>query len=50
MEEDVKRKAIEKEKLEDFGPSFLGRLRKSLWNLFEYPHTSRGAQVRIKRK
>lgn len=46
MEEDEKRKALEREKLEDFGPSLLGRTRKYLWNLFEYPQTSRGAQVR----
>ena len=45
MEEDEKRKTIEREKLEDFGPSFHGKLRKQLWNLFEYPHTSKWAQV-----
>lgn len=45
MEEDEERKAMEREKLEDFGSSQLGKLRKTLWNLFEYPHTSRGAQV-----
>ena len=45
MEEDEKRKTLEREKLEDFGSTFLGKLRKQLWNLFEYPHTSRGAQV-----
>eukprot|EP00094_Tigriopus_californicus_P010656 TCALIF_10280-PA protein Name:"Similar to Kcnb1 Potassium voltage-gated channel subfamily B member 1 (Rattus norvegicus)" AED:0.14 eAED:0.14 QI:442/0.5/0.6/0.8/0.25/0.4/5/0/478 len=44
MEEDEKQKAIDREKLEDFGPSKLGRLRKFLWDLFEYPQTSRGAQ------
>ena len=45
MEEDEKRKTIEREKLEDFGPSSLGKTRKFLWDLFEYPHTSKGAQV-----
>ena len=45
MEEDEKRKNCEREKLEDFGTTFLGKLRKKLWDLFEYPHTSRGAQV-----
>ena len=48
MEEDEKRKTCEREKLEDFGTTFLGKLRKKLWDLFEYPHTSRGAQVREK--
>ncbi len=45
MEEDEKRKEAERERLEDFGPSLLGRTRKYLWDLFEYPQTSRGAQV-----
>ncbi len=44
-EETEKQREIEREKLEDFGPSLLGRTRKYLWNLFEYPSTSRGAQV-----
>ena len=34
-------------KEEDFGQTKLGRLRKTLWDLFEYPSTSKGAQVRI---
>ncbi len=46
MEEDEKRKEEERQKLEDFGQSTLGRTRKYLWDLFEYPQTSRGAQVR----
>ncbi len=46
MEADEEKKAADREKLEDFGPSFLGRTRKYLWDLFEYPQTSRGAQVR----
>ena len=36
---------IEREKIENFGPTMHGRIRKYLWNLFEYPGTSRGAQV-----
>ena len=48
MEEDEARKAIEREKLEDFGPSTFGRTRKKLWNLFEYPASSKGAQVRAR--
>lgn len=50
MEEDEKRKALDREKLEDFGSSKLGRLRKQLWDLFEYPQTSRGAQVSDERQ
>jgi len=30
---------------EDFGPSKLGRLRKTLWNLTEYPETSLAARI-----
>ena len=46
MEEKEKHDEIEREKIEDFGDSTLGKVRKYLWNLFEYPSTSRGAQVR----
>ena len=45
MEESEKQREIEREKLEDWGDSFVGRYRKILWNLFEYPSTSRAAQV-----
>lgn len=45
-EEEEKQREIEREKLEDFGPTWYGKLRKKLWDLFEYPQTSRGAQVR----
>ena len=31
--------------MEDFGPSKLGKIRKFLWNLTEYPETSLGARV-----
>ena len=30
---------------EDFGNSKIGRIRKYLWNLTEYPETSKSAQV-----
>lgn len=43
-EETEKQREIEREKLEDFGTTWYGKLRKKLWNLFEYPSTSRGAQ------
>ena len=46
IEEEEKAREIEREKLEDFGPTWYGKLRKKLWDLFEYPQTSRGAQVR----
>ena len=45
MEESEKQREVEREKLEDWGDSFVGRYRKILWNLFEYPSTSRAAQV-----
>ena len=45
MEENEKQSEIEREKIENFGPTMHGRIRKYLWNLFEYPGTSRGAQV-----
>ena len=42
-EEKAKEKQYQKELEEDFGDSKLGRLRKSLWNLTEYPETSKAA-------
>ena len=44
-EEFEKNSEIEREKIEDFGPTWYGRLRKTLWDLFEYPQTSKGAKV-----
>jgi hypothetical protein len=44
MEETEKQREIERESLEDFGDSFVGRYRKILWNLFEYPSTSTAAK------
>lgn len=49
IEEEEKAREIEREKLEDFGPTWYGKLRKKLWDLFEYPQTSRGAQVSLQR-
>ena len=46
-EEEEKQREIEREKVEDFGPTWYGKLRKKLWNLFEYPQTSKGAQVSV---
>jgi len=43
-EEEEKQREIEREKVEDFGPTWYGKLRKKLWNLFEYPQTSKGAK------
>lgn len=40
-----RRKTIERDKEENFGQTRLGRLRKNLWDLFEYPASSRGAKV-----
>ena len=36
------RKYIERLTVEDFGPSKVGKVRKFLWNLTEYPETSLG--------
>ena len=36
----------ERLKNEDFGPSCLGRWRKTCWNITEYPETSVAAKVR----
>jgi len=44
MEEDENSKEATRAKEEDFGQTKLGRLRKTLWDLFEYPSTSKGAQ------
>ena len=38
-------KSQERKVLEDFGPTKIGKIRKYLWNLTEYPETSRAAQV-----
>ena len=39
------RKYIERLTVEDFGPTKVGKIRKFLWNLTEYPETSLGARV-----
>ena len=41
-----KEKAAQRKIEEDYGPSLIGRIRKFLWNLTEYPETSYGARVR----
>lgn len=43
-EEEEKQSEIERQKIEDFGPTWYGKLRKKLWDLFEYPQTSKGAK------
>lgn len=44
--EEESRKKTERRKMEeDFGNSKIGRIRKYLWNLTEYPETSKAAQV-----
>ena len=44
----AKEKEAQRQKEEDFGQSRIGRVRKSLWNLTEYPETSYGARVSFK--
>ena len=43
------RKYIERLTVEDFGQSPVGKTRKFLWNLTEYPETSLGARVNIRK-
>ena len=44
--EEISRKKVrERKEQEDFGDSKLGRVRKYLWNMTEYPETSKAAQV-----
>ena len=42
-----RKKSQERKVAEDFGQSKFGRLRKFLWNMTEYPETSKAAQVSI---
>ena len=44
---EAKKRALEQAEEEDFGPSRIGKIRKYLWNLTEYPETSRAAQVKF---
>ena len=46
----AKEKEAQRQKEEDFGQRPIGRIRKFLWNLTEYPETSYGARVRIARE
>ena len=43
----TRKKSQERKVAEDFGQSKFGRLRKFLWNMTEYPETSKAAQVSI---
>ena len=45
-EEISRKKTKERRQAEDFGPTKIGKIRKYLWNLTEYPETSKAAQVR----
>ncbi len=47
-EEISRKKSQERKVAEDFGQSRLGKIRKFLWNLTEYPETSKAAQARNK--
>ena len=45
-EQEAKRKEAQRLEDENFGAHMCGRLRTFLWNLMEYPETSKAAQVR----
>ena len=44
-EQEAKRKEAQRLEDENFGNHIIGRVRTFLWNLFEYPETSKAAQV-----
>ena len=44
-EQEAKRKEAQRLEDEAFGTHLLGRIRTHLWNLMEYPETSKRAQV-----
>ena len=44
-EQESKRKEAQRLEDENFGTHLLGRIRSFLWNLMEYPETSKYAQV-----
>ena len=44
-EENSRRKTKERREAENFGTTRIGKIRKYLWNLTEYPETSKLAQV-----
>jgi len=44
-EQESKRKEAQRLEDENFGSHFFGRVRTYLWNLMEYPETSKQAQV-----
>ena len=47
-EQEAKRKEAQRLEDENFGNHYLGRARTFLWNLMEYPETSKYAQVSVK--
>ena len=44
-EQEAKKKEAQRIEDENFGQSILGKIRSFLWNLMEYPETSKYAQV-----
>ena len=44
-EEESKKKETQRQADENFGDSKMGKFRTLVWNLMEYPETSRAAQV-----
>ena len=48
-EEESRKKSERRKMEEDFGSSKMGRIRKYLWDLTEYPETSKAAQVNLTR-
>ena len=49
-EQEAKRKEAQRLEDENFGSHVVGRVRTYLWNLMEYPETSKQAQVSIEYK
>ena len=47
-EQEAKRKEAQRLEDENFGTHCLGKMRTYLWNLMEYPETSKQAQVKAK--
>ena len=45
LEKETRLRNIQRIKDEDFGKSFIGKIRKFLWKLMEYPESSQGARV-----
>ena len=47
MEKEAKARMVQRLKEEDFGSSVIGKTRKFLWNMTEYPESGRPASVRL---